>query len=295
MLGGLVQVVEAEDLTAIVNVGDDTTLHGLHISPDIDTVVYTLAGEVNAETGWGLNGETWQAREMLDRLGGLTWFQLGDRDLGTHLFRTHRIGEGATLADVTSEIAAAWELPLTLIPVTNDPLRTLVTVADEGEISFQDYFVRLQHGVEVTGVRFQGASASQPAPGVLEAIQSADVVVIAPSNPIVSIGPILAVAGVREALVANREHVVAVSPIVAGAALKGPAARLMRELGHEPSVGGVARFYADLAVTLVVDDADAGAVATVEQAGVKCVVAPTVMSSAQLAADLASTVLEWGQ
>jgi LPPG:FO 2-phospho-L-lactate transferase len=184
-LAGLLQVVEPTDVTAIVNTGDDVILHGLHISPDLDTVTYTLAGATDAERGWGLAGETWQAMEGLRRYGGVDWFNLGDRDLATHLYRTHRLSEGAGLAEVTAEIASAWGLSLQVLPVTEDPLRTMVTVADEGEIGFQEYFVRRQHSVAVTSVRFAGADDARPGPGVLDALSDADVVVIAPSNPVV--------------------------------------------------------------------------------------------------------------
>ncbi|MGH9185652.1 MAG: 2-phospho-L-lactate transferase, partial [Acidimicrobiales bacterium] len=220
-LTGLVRVVRPEDVTAVVNVGDDVVLHGLHVSPDLDTVTYTLAGAINHETGWGLAAESWQAMDTLARYGGDDWFRLGDRDLGTHLYRTGRLGRGADLATVTAEIAAGWGLRLRLLPVTNDRLRTMVDVAGEGEIDFQEYFVHRRHAVPITSVRFDGADTSGPAPGVLDAIAGAEVVVIAPSNPIVSIGPLLAVPGVAEAVAARQAQTVAVSPIVAGAALKG--------------------------------------------------------------------------
>jgi LPPG:FO 2-phospho-L-lactate transferase len=291
LLAGLIQVVDRAELTAVVNTGDDLVLHGLEISPDLDTVTYTLSGAIDPERGWGLAGETWQAMESLRRLGGEAWFNLGDRDLGTHLYRTTRRHEGATLTEVTAEITAAWELGLRLLPVTDDPLRTRVTVEGDGEISFQEYFVHRQHSVAVSAVRFAGADESRPAPGVLDAISSADRLVIAPSNQIVSIGPLLAVPGVRDALVARRDDVVAVSPIVAGAALKGPADRLMTELGHEASVVGVARIYAELAATLVIDEADADLAPAVEAEGVRCIVAPTVMSSPERAAALGRVVL----
>ncbi len=289
-LRGLLDVVPAQDVTAIVNVGDDLVLHGLHISPDLDTVTYTLAGAINPDTGWGLAGETWQAMATLEQYGGVSWFRLGDRDLGTHLYRTHRLSEGAPLSAVTAEIAGAWQLGLRMIPASDDPVRTMVTV-DGGEIGFQDYFVARQHSVAVSGVRFAGAGEARPAPGVLAAIASADAVVIAPSNPIVSIGPVLAVPGVREAVVARRDHCVAVSPIVAGAALKGPADRMMRELGHEPTVVGVARLYRELASALVIDEADAALADDVEREGVRCVVVPTVMSSPAIAAALAKSTI----
>jgi LPPG:FO 2-phospho-L-lactate transferase len=286
-----VQATEPSSVTAIVNVGDDTVLHGLHISPDIDTVTYTLAGAINPETGWGLRDETWQAMDMVERYGGPSWFRLGDRDLGTHLYRTGRLSEGAPLSTVTAEIASSWGLEVTLVPATDDRLRTMVTVEGEGEIGFQDYFVGRQHAVAVTDVRFDGADGARPAPGVLDAITNADVVVIAPSNPLVSIDPVLAVRGVRDAVRAARERTVAISPIVAGAALKGPADRMLRELGHEASVVGVARLYAELASVLVIDDADAASAGAVEAAGISCVVTPTVMASVEAAAALARATL----
>ena len=292
-LAGLVQVVDPATVTAVVNVGDDLELHGLHVSPDLDTVTYTLAGEINPETGWGLAGESWQAMDVLGRYGGPDWFRLGDRDLGTHLYRTGRLGAGATLSEVAAEVAAAWGIGVRLLPATDDRLRTMVTLAETGEeVDFQSYFVGRRHGVPVAGVRFEGATDARPAPGVLEAISGAAVVVCAPSNPIVSIGPVLAVPGVRDAVAARRPHVVAVSPIVAGAALKGPADRMLAELGHEVSVVGVARLYRDWCATLVVDEADAGSAAAVEAEGVRCVVAPTIMRDPATSAALARVVLD---
>ena len=293
-LSGLVQVVDPSSVTAIVNVGDDTVLHGLHISPDIDTVTYTLAGEINPETGWGLRDETWQAMATVRRYGGDAWFQLGDRDLGTHLHRTGRLARGDALSSVTADIARSWGLGITVLPATDDELRTMVTVVDEDaerEVSFQEYFVRRQHGVPVTALRFAGEGSAKPAPGVLDAIDAADVIVVAPSNPLVSIAPVLAVAGVRDAIAARRAQVVAVSPIVAGAALKGPADRMLRELGHDPSVVGVARLYAPIADALVIDTADAALAHDVAGAGLRAVVAPTIMSTPAAAAALAQTTI----
>lgn len=276
-----------------MNVGDDLELHGLHVSPDLDTITYTLAGAVNPETGWGLTGESWQAMDMVARYGGPDWFRLGDRDLGTHLYRTGRLAEGAPLSAVTAEVTAAWGLGLRLLPATDDRLRTRVTLATSGEeVDFQTYFVGHHHDVAVSAVRFDGAGAARPGPGVLEAIAAADVVVVAPSNPIVSIGPVLAVPGVREALAARRPRTVAVSPIVGGAALKGPAARMLVELGHDASVVGVARLYRDWCGTLVVDEADAGLAAAVEAEGVACVVTDTIMRDRDASARLAAAVLE---
>ena len=286
-------MVEADRVAAVVNTGDDVVLHGLHVSPDLDTVVYTLAGAVSRERGWGLEGETWAAMEALRRYpSGLAWFSLGDRDLATHLFRTQRLDDGAPLSEVTAEIAGAWGVAVSVLPMTDDRVETLMDVAGEGEIGFQDYFVRRRHAVAVQGVRFRGAEAARPAPGVLAALDTAGMVVVCPSNPIVSIGPVLAVPGLREAVVARRERVVAVSPIVAGAALKGPADRLLAELGHEVSVVGVARLYAPLAATLVVDEADTALAGAVEAVGMRCVVAPTVMRGPEEAAELARVVLQ---
>jgi LPPG:FO 2-phospho-L-lactate transferase len=291
LLAGLVRVRPPAELTAIVNVGDDVELHGLHISPDLDTVTYTVAGAIDPDRGWGLAGETWHAMEALGRYPSTNaWFNLGDRDLATHLFRTDRLRAGSTLSAVTAEIADAWDLGLRLLPASDDPVRTRVTIA-EGEIGFQEYFVQRHHDVPVTAVRFDGVESALPAPGVLDAIGAAERVLIAPSNPIVSIAPVLDVPGVRAAVVARRADVVAVSPIIAGAALKGPADRLLRELGHESSVVGIARLYAPIAATLVVDEADADQVAAVEAEGMRCVVAPTIMRGPAEAAALAEVVL----
>ena len=299
MLSGLVRVVPPREITAIVNVGDDMVLHGLHISPDLDTVTYTLAGLDNRETGWGVAGESWTTMEELGRLGGEDWFRLGDRDLATHLFRTGRLSQGASLSDVTAAIASRRGIGVRLLPVSDDPVRTRVTLAEATElgpagteVGFQDYFVRLHHEVAVRGVRFDGAESARAAPGVLDALESATGVVVCPSNPVVSIGPLLAVPDVQPALVAARARVVAVSPIVAGAALKGPADRLMAELGTEPSVVGVARLYARWVSTLVIDSADAHHAAAVEAEGLRCVVTPTVMSSPAAGAALARVVID---
>jgi LPPG:FO 2-phospho-L-lactate transferase len=291
LLAGLVQVVDQSDLVAVVNTGDDLVLHGLEISPDLDTVTYTLAGAIDPERGWGLAHESWQAMETLGRYGGDDWFNLGDRDLGTHLFRTARRRAGASLTEVTAEIAAAWGLGLRLLPMSDHPVRTRVSVADEGEIGFQEYFVGRRHAVPVTAVRFDGVEAARPGPAVLEDLTDADAIVVAPSNPIVSIGPILAVPGIREVVEKRRDDVVAVSPIIAGAALKGPADDMLTALGHESSAVGIARLYADLVGTLVIDEADADLAAAVEAEGPRGVVAPTIMSNPARSAACARAVL----
>ena len=290
-LRGLLEMCDERDVAVVVNTGDDVVLHGLRVSPDVDTVTYTLAGAVNPETGWGLAGETWTVMEALERYRGLTWFRLGDRDLATHLYRTHRLGEGATLSEVTDELAKSWGLGLRVLPMSDDRVETRLDVEGEGEVAFQDYFVRRRHAVTVKAVRFAGAADAHPAPGVLDTLSTASRLVICPSNPVLSIAPILAVPGIEAAVAARRDDVVAVSPIVAGAALKGPADRLMAELGHEVSVAGVARLYSALAATLVVDEADAALAPAVEEAGMRCVVAPAVMHGVAEAAALAEVVL----
>jgi LPPG:FO 2-phospho-L-lactate transferase len=304
MLRALLHVVDASEVTAIVNVGDDLVLHGLHISPDLDTVTYTLADAINPDTGWGLVNESWQSRTMLEQYGGVSWFGLGDRDLGTHLYRTQRLHEGADLATVTAEIITAWNLGLTVLPATCDSLRTMVTLAADDaagsntpilaagtEISFQEYFVQRHHSVPISNVRFEGAENSKPAPGVLDAIESADLIVIAPSNPLVSIAPVLAVPGIRDALVRRRKNVIAVSPIIAGAALKGPADRMLAELGHDASVLGVAALYNEFVSTLVIDTADDSLKSAVESFGLNCIVTETIMSKPGVSESLARTVL----
>ena len=300
LLAGMVRAWPASDLTAIVNTGDDTTLHGLGISPDLDTVTYTLAGAIDPERGWGLRDETWAAMEALRRYtprrpagstAGGTWFSLGDRDLATHLYRTHRLAEGASLSTVTAELAAAWGVGMRLLPMSDDPVHTVVHVAGEGELSFQEYFVGRAHSVPITGVRFAGVDRAQPAPGVLEVIDTATVIVVAPSNPVVSIGPILALAGLRDRLAARRERVVAISPIVGGRAIKGPADRMLAELGVPVSAAGIAAWYHDVAGTIVIDVVDADLAPGIETKGQRCVVTDTMMRTPDVAAALATTAV----
>lgn len=307
-LRGLLGVHDPTRVTGIVNVGDDAVIHGLHVSPDLDTITYTLADAVNQGTGWGLTGETFQAMDQLrryaeangrtagDRVGdeAAGWFALGDRDLGTHLYRTSRLRAGATLSDVTSEITRAWGLDVVLTPVTDDPVRTRVTTADGRDLAFQEYFVREHHDVGVTAVRYDGIADARASLLSTVTIRGADVIVIAPSNPVVSIEPVLAIPGVRDEIARRRTSTVAVSPIVGGVALKGPADRLLRELGHEPTVVGVARWYADVAATLVVDEVDAHLADHVEAEGLRCIVMPTVMSDDDVAGRLASACVAAG-
>lgn len=296
-LAGLMQVAQPSRIVTIVNTGDDTELHGLSISPDIDTVTYTLAGAIDPERGWGLAGETWRAMEALERFQAVRpagsqaapqWFNLGDTDLATHFYRTARLREGATLADVTQEIRQAFGLALTVLPMTNDSVRTMVHLEDR-VVSFQEYFVRLRHNVAVSSVDFVGASTASFIDPTL--FQSASSIVIAPSNPIVSIGPIRALPGVEESLTTRRDDVVAISPIVAGAALKGPADRMLTELGHEPTVVGVARLYAPICATLIIDRQDEHLVDAVEREGIRCIATDTIMSQTGVAASLARTAV----
>ena len=297
-LSGLVQVVDPADITAVVNTGDDTVLHGLSISPDLDTITYTLANAIDPQRGWGLVDETWRAMEALGRYEGVRpadssaaprWFNLGDQDLATHFYRTARLREGATLTAVTDEIRRAWGLGLRIVPMSDGRCSTIVTLADGTDVSFQDYFVRLHHDVPVSAIRFDGDARLGDA--ATTALEQASTIVIAPSNPLVSIGPIRALGGTDELLARRREHVVAVSPIVGGAALKGPADRMLDELGHEASVVGVARLYSPIASALVVDHVDAHLADEVEACGLRCIVTESVMKTPAIAASLARATL----
>lgn len=290
LLRALESVMNRDEITAIVNVGDDLTMHGLTICPDLDTITYTLAGLNNEELGWGLTGETWRVMDELDALGGEAWFRLGDRDLATHLYRTERFARGATKSEVAAELAHRHGVRERLLPVTNDPLATIF-VTDQGDLSFQEYFVRHRHGILVRSVRFEGAEQCSPAPGVLEALREADRIVIAPSNPLISIEPLLSVPGVREELRRRRRDVIAVSPIIAGAALKGPADRLLRELGHDVSCVGVARYYREVCTTIVIDELDVDRRAEIEELGLAVRTTTTIMANPEHARALATEVL----
>jgi LPPG:FO 2-phospho-L-lactate transferase len=295
-LRGLVRVVPPEEVVAIVNTADDDVFHGLYVSPDLDSVTYTLAGAEHPEQGWGLAGETFAAIDAMERYGVPTWFRLGDRDLATHLYRTELLRSGATLSEATERITRSWGLSSRLLPMSDDPVSTRITVRSaEGatiELRMQEWFVRDRTVPPVVSVRFEGAEDAEPAPGVLDTLEHADTVLICPSNPVISIGPILAVPGVREILRRRRARVVAVSPIIAGAPVKGPADRLMQPLGIEVSCVGVARTYADICATLVIDAGDAARAAEVDALGVRAVVAETLMTDARVAAALARHTLD---
>ncbi len=291
-LQGLVQVVPPQDVCVITNVGDDLEMAGLHVSPDIDTVTYTLAGLVNPETGWGLRDDTFVALDGLRRLGGPDWFNLGDRDLATHLYRTQRLREGALLSDVTAEIARALGLRCHITPVTDGRLRTMVAT-DAGELAFQEYFVQRRQQDRVTGLRFAGAESVEAAPGVHAAITGARAIIFAPSNPFLSIGPILAVPGIRDCLLTSQAPAAAISPIVGGQAVKGPAAAILGSLGHDVSALGVARLYQDLIDVFVLDREDAALADTIAaETGMRCTVTQTMMHGDAEKRALAAATIE---
>lgn len=289
-LDGLVRVVDPAEVTVISNVSDDFAWHGLFVCPDIDTVVYTLAG-LEGDQGWGIRGDTRAALDELTALGEDPWFLVGDRDLATHVWRTERLRTGHPLSEVTRQLAAARGLASTLLPVTDDPHPTVV-LTEDAPLGFQDYFVRRRAADAVRGFRFPGAHAAKPAPGVLDAIATAEVVVFAPSNPFVSIAPILEVPGIREALASSTARRVAVTPIVGGAAVKGPAASMLASLGHEVSALAVARLYARLVDTFVLDAADAAQAPAIEALGLRACVTDTMMSSEERRTALARAVLD---
>ena len=295
-LRGLVQVVDPADVTVIVNTGDDDWFHGLLVCPDLDSVTYTLAGAQNPDTGWGLAGETFAAVDALGRYGADTWFRLGDRDLATHLFRTEQLAAGNTLSQTTARITAAWGLGPRLLPMSDDRIATRITVQTADgpgtrELAMQEWFVRERCEPPVVSVRFDGAEQATAAPGVLDALHEAETILVCPSNPVISIGPILAVPGVRDALIARRERVVGVSPIIAGRPVKGPADRLMGPLGIDVSCVGVARAYRTFCSTLVIDSGDAARAGEIEALGVHAVAADTLMTDARVAAALARETL----
>jgi LPPG:FO 2-phospho-L-lactate transferase len=288
-LDGLARVLAPERLFIIGNTGDDAEIHGLHISPDLDTVTYTLAGVANRKRGWGIRGDSFRCLEALGRLGVETWFQLGDRDLATHLYRTQRLRQGATLTQATAEITRALGVGSAVVPMSDDPVRTRICTPS-GELEFQTYFVKRRARDSVAGVRFEGAEKAAPASGVLEAIAQAEAIIVCPSNPFISVGPILAVPGIREALRQRRDRVAAISPIVGGRALKGPAADMMRSMKMRCAAAEVACLYSDFAGTFVLDEVDRKQAAEVEPRGVRPVVTNTIMSGRRERKSLARAV-----
>ncbi len=288
---GLDRVIASEALTLIANTGDDFVHHGLHVSPDIDTLVYTLAGLNDDGRGWGLAGETWGFMDALGRLGGEVWFNLGDRDLAMHVLRSERLAAGETLSAVTDAVRRKLGIAARILPMCDTPIPTVVETAADGDLPFQRYFVERQAAPTVTGFRFEGAEAATAAPGVLAAIQAADLIVVCPSNPFISIDPVLAVPGVRAALRAVSAPVVAVSPIVAGEAIKGPTAKMFRELGFTPSPAAVAERYRDFLDAMILDRLDVDNVAAVAALGLRTATEQTVMRSLDDKIQLARAVL----
>jgi len=290
-LTGLVKLVSGKDLSIIVNTGDDIELFGLHISPDVDIVTYTLAGIVDEDKGWGIRGDTFHCLEALRKFSREAWFNLGDKDLATHILRTHLLKNGFKLSDVTAKISHALGLDVTILPMTDDKFETRI-VTEIGSIHFQEYLVKREAKDEVLGVEFIGAESANPAPGVVESIRDSQLVVVCPSNPIVSIGTVLAVNGVRDAIRCTAAKKVAISPIIAGAPVKGPADKLLRGLGFEVSAYSVAKLYSDFLDTFILDTADTAEKDRIEKLGIEVKVTNTIMKSLQDKIELARTVLE---
>jgi LPPG:FO 2-phospho-L-lactate transferase len=290
LLLGLYEVMDPALLTIIVNTGDDIVLHGLKISPDLDIVTYTLAGIVDASKGWGYRGETFHMLKRLAAYGGPNWFNLGDRDLATHIHRTAMLAEGKTLSQAADSIRTALGVKSRILPMSDSPIPTIID-SNEGPLHFQEYLVKRRTEPAVKGIRFAGVESAKPAPGVLEAIRDADRVIICPSNPLISIGPILAVPQIRDQLRAHKEKVFAVCPIVGGKSLKGPSDKMLAQLGHDPTALGVAKLYADFTATFVIDPADKTQALTIAALGMKVAVLPTVMNTRAQKRKLARALL----
>jgi len=293
-LQGLVKIVPEKEVTVIVNTGDDIQLYGLHISPDLDIIMYTLAGVVDEEKGWGIQGDTFHCLELLQRYGYKTWFKLGDKDLATHVHRTFLLRGGLSLSEATSRICQSLGLKVKLLPMTDDKFETRIRI-DSGIIHFQEYLVKRRAQDKVIDVLFEGAGKAQPAPGVIDSILRADKIIVCPSNPIVSIGTILSVKGVRDGLRETRARVVAISPIVGGAPIKGPADKLMRGLGLEVSAYSVASLYRDFLDAFIIDNMDRTEKGQIEGLGLHAIVTNTIMKSLQDKIQLARVTLSSGE
>jgi LPPG:FO 2-phospho-L-lactate transferase len=289
---GLAGCERPEDITIIANTGDDIELFGLRVSPDIDTLTYTLAGVINEETGWGLSGDSFECLSWIGRYGEASWFNLGDRDLATHIYRTAELRRGRTLSEVTDHIRRSLGVRARILPMTDSYTPTRV-LTDEGEMHFQEYFVRRRSAPRVLEIRFDNIESARPAPGVERAILDADLVIVCPSNPFISIGPVLAVPGVRDCLRKVAARSVAITPIIAGRALKGPAADMLGYLGHDVSALGVARIYGDLVRSFVLDEADSDLKTPIEELGMRALVTGTLMKTAEDKRRLAETVMRF--
>jgi len=290
LLLGLYEMMDPSALTIIVNTGDDIVLHGLKISPDLDIVTYTLAGIVDPAKGWGFRGETFHALKRLDVYGRESWFNLGDRDLATHIHRTAMLAEGKTLTQATESIRTALGVRARILPMSDDPVPTIID-SSEGALHFQEYLVKRRADPVVKGIRFEGVERARPALGVLEAIREADRIIICPSNPLISIGPILAIPGVRDALRKRGIDVFAVCPIVGGKSLKGPSDKMLTQLGYEATAFGVAKLYSDFTETFVIDPADKGQAGAICVLGMKVEILPTVMKTPRQKRKLAQALL----
>jgi LPPG:FO 2-phospho-L-lactate transferase len=290
LLLGLYAEMDPRNLTIIVNTGDDITLHGLKISPDLDIVTYTLAGIIDPKKGWGFRGETFHTLKRLIVYGRENWFNLGDRDLATHIHRTALLGEGKSLAEAAESIRVALGVKSRILPMANEPVPTVID-SSEGPLHFQEYLVKRRAEPIVRDIRFDGVESARPAPGVLESIREAERILICPSNPLISIGPILAVPGIGEALRARKKDVVAVCPIVGGKSLKGPSDKMLAQLGHESSATGVAKLYADFTTTFIIDPQDKSQSAAINAQGMQAVVLPTIMKTVAQKRRLARNLL----
>jgi len=290
-LRGLVRRIDPARLTVVVNTGDDEEFYGLHVSPDIDTVTYTLARVVNRAQGWGLEGESFNALAALERFYGKPWFGLGDRDLATHLYRTERLRQGASLTRITAEIARAFGVKSRVLPMSDERVRTFVKLRGRRTIPFQEYFVRGRARGRVERIELRGIAQARPTSGVLAAIRRSDAVILAPSNPFVSLGPILQLRGLRNALRRVKSRVAAISPIVGGKTIKGPADKMLRGLGLEVSPLGVARLYRDIVGVFVLDNSDRSYVEAIERLGMRAIAADTIMTTPARASALAKVVL----
>ena len=287
---GLRDILDEESLAIVVNTGDDEEFFGLHVSPDLDTVMYTLGGIANPDTGWGISGETFRSLNRLRQYGADTWFNLGDLDMATHIRRTQLLGQGNTLSEVTNSLCSSLGIAHSIFPMTDDTLRTVV-ITEISEMSFQEYFVKNRCGPRVISLRFDSPSECSPSPGFVTALNESDLLVFCPSNPFLSVDPILAVPGVRKKIENFRGARVAVSPIVGGEAIKGPAGKILRELGHEVSCVGVAKRYVDLCDVFIIDNVDADLASTIEKLGMRVVVTNTIMNNDQEKRTLAREIL----
>ncbi len=289
-LQGVVQVVPQEEITVIANVGDDHEFYGLHVSPDIDIVLYTLAGLVDEKNGWGIHNDTYHTMQQLTSYGYEDWFQLGDRDLATHIHRTHLLRQGKTLSEVTDHLRQQLGLQLRVLPMSDQPVATHI-LTPRGLIHFEEYLVKYHCQDEVQDIQFVGAEQARPAPGVIDAIKQADAILIAPSNPLVSIGTILSIPSIHDALHEASGMIVAVSPIIAGAPIKGPADKLMRGVGREVSAVGVARCYRDFLDVMIIDKQDEHLIAAIEDLGIPALATDTIMRDQVTKTSLARTAL----